>query len=188
MKRVCLYITILVSLAFCSCSRSNRIIPEKKMAEVYADMFLADQWIHDHPQYRSKADTTLFYDAIFQKHGYKFGDYEASLDYYIDHPDKFIKISQHTANIIGKRREAFISGADREREINDILRHALYEKKEFTLGELHKGYRVLWPAGEKRTDTLVLNSYYVKRSHSIRADQEPQIGKLPRPERFTRIW
>ena len=180
MKKAGLHILLVLLLASsAACSRGSRVIPERKMTELIADMFIADQWLHDFPQYRSKADTTLFYDAVFRMHGYTFEDYQASLDFYIDHPDKFIKVSQKAADLIGSRREAFSGETQREREVNDILRHAKYKKVEFKAGELQTGYRVLWPSSGNVRDTLVLNNYNVERNNRIRADQKPAPGKLP---------
>ena len=50
------------ALALSSCSKGGRVLSEHKMEMLYTDMFLADQWLRDHPKYRAMADTTLFFD------------------------------------------------------------------------------------------------------------------------------
>ena len=81
-------------LAVTSCSKGGRVLSEHKMELLYADMFLADQWLRDHPQYRSTADTTLFFDPIFEKHNITFEDYDASLKYYVSNPELLAEITQ----------------------------------------------------------------------------------------------
>jgi hypothetical protein len=57
-------------------------------------MFLADQWLGDNYSARRSADTTRFYETIFHKFGYDFEDYDASVNYYLHHPEKYRKIME----------------------------------------------------------------------------------------------
>lgn len=51
---------VLVSLLLlASCSEKGRVIPQDKFSEIYAEMFLADQWLTSRYSERTKADTTL---------------------------------------------------------------------------------------------------------------------------------
>lgn len=76
------------------------------MVKIYEDMFMADQWLKDFPDNNEKADTTLFYERIFKKYGYSFKDYDASINYYIDRPDKFTKVfKQVQTNLLAKSRK-----------------------------------------------------------------------------------
>lgn len=88
-----------------SCGR-GRVIPPRKMAQVYADMLLADQWLHDHPSYRTQADTTLFYGAVFKKYGYSFKDYDASVRHYMENPNAYSKIVKKAGKGLERRRAA----------------------------------------------------------------------------------
>ncbi|MBQ2522222.1 MAG: DUF4296 domain-containing protein [Bacteroidales bacterium] len=88
-----------------SCSR-GRIIPARKFARLYADMLVADQWLRDHPEYRTQADTTLFYGAVFKKYGYSFKDYDASVYYYLEDPASYAKILKKSAAQLDRRRKA----------------------------------------------------------------------------------
>lgn len=96
----------------CSCQRKARLISEDDMTDLYVDLFLADQWLRDNPRLRSRIDTTLFYDPIFKKHGYRFEDYDYSLYYYCGRPDKL-------ADITSKASQILKDEADRWRKIKE---------------------------------------------------------------------
>ncbi len=75
-----------------SCSGRGRVIPASKLSDIYAEMFLADQWLTSHYSERRVADTSLFYEPIFKKYGYTLKDYDASVHHYIEKPDDYAKI------------------------------------------------------------------------------------------------
>lgn len=91
------------AVAVLSCSCGSRVIPKDKLAEIYADMFLADQWLEANPAARRTADTTCVYEAVFEKYGYDADDYRASLDHYMDDPERFSKILRKSASILEAR-------------------------------------------------------------------------------------
>lgn len=102
----------LLVLAF-SCQRDkSELIPRKKMARIYADMFVMDQWILDNVEHRKTADTTWVYEPIFEKYGYTSKDYNYSMEYYIQDPDKYARILRET-----------------NRQLEDHLKHLKKEKK-----------------------------------------------------------
>lgn len=103
-----------------SCTGHRRIIPRGIMADIYADMFLADQWLSDHPGERKRVDTMLFYDPIFKRYGYSFEDYDASVKHYLKDPEKFSKIFRNASNKLKKESERFRKLADRVQEITDF--------------------------------------------------------------------
>ena len=154
MKRFLAYVVVLaLSVPLLSGCGRPRIIPGDRMAKIYAEMFIADQWLHDHPSARRVADTTFFYEPIFNKYGYSFKDYAASVDKYINDPDKFAKIIRNTASIIEKR-------AKEVNELRDIENRILtanaaifgYQNKDFTTDSSRwRISHVLWG-----TDTLAL--------------------------------
>lgn len=88
---------VLMSLLFAGCSRGPRIIPASKLVDIYADMFMADQWVASNYNARRNADTTLFYEPIFEKYGYTFEDYDASVRHYLEKPDEYAKILKSSA-------------------------------------------------------------------------------------------
>ena len=77
-----LFLFLFIAFSICSCSRS-KVLSEKKMEDLYVDMFIADQWLRDHGDCRDKADSSLYYDVVFKKHHCTFEDYDASLKYYL---------------------------------------------------------------------------------------------------------
>ena len=79
-----------------SCSGGGKVIPRKKMVSIYADMFVADQWLNQNYKAERVADTSFVYEAIFEKYGYDSEDYRASVDYYIQDPDRFARILRQT--------------------------------------------------------------------------------------------
>lgn len=84
-----------------------KIIPERKLSEIYAEMFLADVWLSDNPRQRQVADTSLFYEAIFQKYGYTTADYDASVQKYLENPEKFSTIFEEAASILREKHDEY---------------------------------------------------------------------------------
>lgn len=87
-----------------SCGKKEgRVIPRGKLAEIYAEMLVTDQWIADHSQMRRMADTSLVYEPIFEKYGYTSADYRKSVDVYMDDPERFSRILRTTVGIFDKK-------------------------------------------------------------------------------------
>lgn len=176
MKRFCIYLLGLLSLfSLYSCSGKGRIIPEARMTEIYADMFLEDQWLATYRKYRPMADTTLFYDPIFEKYGYDFKDFSRSVDYYVDHPEKYIKLLRKTETLLTKRREPFAAEMEREKEYRQVLAKSNYKRVNFN------DDKVKW----KFLDTLMTVKSYDEGTNGIRPDKKPSTRKLSRPELVT---
>lgn len=104
----------LLAACLCSCDRDGEVIPRKKFARIYAEMFLADTWLVNAPyDARVIADTTAFYRPILEKYGYTLEDYWASVSYYMQDPDRFSRIIaksgtmlENELKILEKSREA----------------------------------------------------------------------------------
>ena len=92
-------------LSAASCSRDGRVIPKKKMAEIYADMFVADQWIGQNYKASRVADTSLFYESVLQRYGYTSEDYRKSVGHYMADPDRFARILRRTVLVLEDRME-----------------------------------------------------------------------------------
>lgn len=118
-----------VLLAF-SCGKKYKIIPKKELAQIYAEMFLADQWVHDHQNFSRTADTTYLYPVIFQKYGYTIEDYQASIDYYISDPEDLAKVLDHTKVILSmKSDELRIKKAIRQKEEEKRIKRRKFRKE-----------------------------------------------------------
>ena len=87
-----------------SCRKDGaEIIPRGKLAEIYAEMLVTDQWIMTTPGVRLIADTTLVYEPILQKYGYDSDDYRKSIDKYMDDPERYSRILRTSAQILEKQ-------------------------------------------------------------------------------------
>ena len=93
-----------VVLFLSSCTGDGgKVIPRSKLAEIYAEMLITDQWISDTPGVRRTADTSLVYEPIFQKYGYTTADYRTSVDRYMDDPERFSRILRTTVQILDEK-------------------------------------------------------------------------------------
>ena len=75
------------------------------MAKIYAEMLVMDQWAVSDSRLRQKADTSLIYEPIFEKYGYDGEDYRASVEYYMNDPERFSRILRESADILDARIE-----------------------------------------------------------------------------------
>lgn len=102
MKRLSAYLLAFIAALSLlqGCLGRGRVIPKDAMSRIYAEMFVADQWLRDHPDSRKTADTTLFYDPILKKYGYNARDYDASIRYYSKHTDRYSKVLDKSSEIL----------------------------------------------------------------------------------------
>ena len=114
----------MLALLVCAClltsCRHVKIMSERDMSDIYAEMFLADQWLNDNPGLKRTADTTRFYETIFRRFGYGFEVYDASVNYYLNHPEKYKKIVERAQNKLRstqKSLESFEKALERQNQI-----------------------------------------------------------------------
>lgn len=137
-----IFAALLSALLLSSCGR-GRVIPPGAFAAVYADMFLADQWIRENPGERSRADTTYFYGAVLKRHGYRVRDYDRSVRHYLDNPAAYSKILEHSSEILKKRANTL-----------ELKRDALARERAGNLVVIpEKG---LWKILEAQKDSLLM--------------------------------
>lgn len=105
MKRALnIFVAFAVLLSFLACSnKETRVIPRGKMAKIYAEMLMMDQFTLSDTKYRQLADTTLVYEPIFRNYGYDTDDYRLSVEYYMNDPERYSRILRATIEIIDKR-------------------------------------------------------------------------------------
>lgn len=121
MKKFFLGIIVASAILSCSAGGGGKVIPRKVFAEIYADMFVADQWAHSSSwQYRTTLDTTELYEPIFRKYGYTADDYIASVDYYLEDPVRYERILQRAYDIITARQEV-LDEERKEKERQELL-------------------------------------------------------------------
>ena len=127
-----------VFLLAVSCGRKeDKVIPRSKLAEIYAEMMLVDQWIMNNPGNRHIADTSLVYEPVLERYGYTSADYRKSVDVYMNDPERFSRILRTTAEILGEKLSAL---EDQKKEIEHQealrkLRESLKIKVEIDMGE-----------------------------------------------------
>ena len=158
MRRAAHIVVLAVVLAaLCACGHRARVIPENKLVRIYHDMFLADQWVRDHPDARTEVDTMLIFDPIFHRYGYTFADYDRTVHYYLDHNDDYVKLLNRVEKQLRKEGEDLQLEADaltaREVELNKFRR--AFQEKDFSTDSLRwAGVNALWPVVLPPTDTL----------------------------------
>lgn len=181
MRRAAHIAVLAVVLAgLCACGHRNRIIPENKLVRIYHDMFLADQWVRDHPDSRFDVDTTLLFDPIFHRYGYTFEDYDRTVQYYLDRSEQFVKILNRVETQLRKEGESLQQEADRltarEVELNKFRR--AYRQKDFSTDSLRwAGIQPLWPV-----DTLPAPDTLTARADSLAQADSLQVTLLPETE------
>ena len=96
---------LLAVMVFASCSSQDEaeVIPRNKLADIYMEMFMTDQWISSTPGMRMIADTSLVYEPILEKYGYDKLDYIHSVDFYMNDPERFSRILRASMDKLDKR-------------------------------------------------------------------------------------
>jgi DNA-binding transcriptional MerR regulator len=92
------------------------------MVEIMVEMFMFEQTVRDHREFSPIADTTLVYAAILRKHGYSVKEYNRSLAYHLQKPDKLKKAMISHRDQMMKRKNAL------QEEVDKALRMAEVEK------------------------------------------------------------
>ena len=147
---------LLLLLLFPGCGRRGRVIPAGKLAEIYVDMFLADQWISDNYSGKRVADTSDFYGPIFKAHGYSFKDYDRSVNHYLENPDNYSHLLDKSTTILEKRIKALKSEQERREKIEELeryLRDNLLPRVDF-----EKDDTLLWRPDSLAADSLAIDS------------------------------
>ena len=98
-KHILVILTAVLLTQACS-GEKDKVIPRSKLAEIYAEMFVTDQWLVDNPKVRRIADTSLVYQPILEKYGYTAADYRKSVDKYMDDPERYSRILRSSAKIL----------------------------------------------------------------------------------------
>ena len=155
---VLLLVLLAVLCCTAGCGRRARLIPDSKMKRIVVEMYLADQWFREHPNQRAAGDTTLVFDPIFRRFGYTFEDYDKSVHYYLDHPDKYNKVLSGASEQLRARGDQLQKELEAWREHERMLDafRRLYKPQDFSDDSLRwTGRRILWPERTTR-DTLVI--------------------------------
>ncbi len=101
-RHIVILVAILLLAASCG-EKKDEVIPRGKLAEIYAEMLVLDQWIVAKPANRRVADTSLVYEPIFEKYGDTSADYRRSVDEYMNDPERYSRILRTTGEILDKK-------------------------------------------------------------------------------------
>ena len=96
--RLSLLALSLAWLCLSGCNRKDKVIPRAVMADIYADLFVADQWLREQGPAFQEADTMRFYEPVFRKYGYTTLDFRNSANYYLKDPRRFARILQQASS------------------------------------------------------------------------------------------
>lgn len=100
LKKIIPYIFLVILILTQSCTSNEEVMGEEEFSVILSEMYLADQFIETHPQFRAQTDTMRLYSAIFKKHGYTDAKYEESVKYYLQHGDLYKVIHKQARNIL----------------------------------------------------------------------------------------
>lgn len=125
-RHILLGSVLLLTLFSCS-QKKERVIPRDRLSEIYAEMFVLDQWLDDNRDLRRTADTSLVYAPVLEKYGYTYDDYLRSVDFYMKDPTRYSRILRSSSEILNGRLSALkaekkaMEDARREKERRDSL-------------------------------------------------------------------
>jgi hypothetical protein len=187
MRKILCHIVFVAAVLsmFVSCDRPPGVMSQRKMTRVCADMFIADQWLRDHPQYIVAADTTSFFDPVFRKSGVTFEGYNKSVRYYAGKPDEYAKILMNASKLLKKR------GAERARQ---IARYAKKHPAQQFYGNILRDFQndplvwqsdfILWPKPKPQAEDTARTGTSAD-SAGVAADTVVKADKvLPLPGKF----
>ena len=114
------FLATAIAVTMVSCTREGTIIPPRKMKEIYCEMLLADEWLRTHPEKRSQADTTWFYEPIFNKYGYTQKDYRYTVEFYLNDPMRYSELMDKVIARLQSEAGALRTEAAREERLRQV--------------------------------------------------------------------
>lgn len=127
MKR-CTLLLILGALLLSSCSSAP--IPQKKMMDIYYEMFTIDGIITDTPELRAHTDSLSVYGGILERYGYTMEDYFSAVDYYLKKPESFARMMKKVQKRINDEIDRLDAERIRLREEAELQKDRLVETEE----------------------------------------------------------
>ena len=163
MKRIFLFLLLLGALL--SCTPRGRVIPKERLAEIYADLFMADEWVAE-KHLRGALDTASIYGAVLERYGYTVEDYRVTAKEYLKDPERYAKIIKRTMKLLEQREKDLKKEIQRLDELKDKNKEiensgAHYQDFFEPLIRYLTGPRVL------QLDTLNFPSWYVFNQYKV---------------------
>lgn len=183
MKRLFTYcILVLVLWAACGCTR-GRVLSVKKFSKITEEMLLADAWLEVHPECRTKADTSLLYDPIFKKYGCRFRDYDSTLSYMMEHPEKYVEALQ----LAHDRVEARLVELDSLCARNEALRVLEEQARQALEDSLARADSIALADSLARVDSLALADSLAVADSLALADSLAVVDSLARGDSMVKV-
>ena len=155
-------------LCLSSCREKESIIPKDIMSQIYYDIYLTDEAVDVNYGLRRMADTMRIYEPIFNKYGYTTDDYNRSVDFYLERPDKFEDVFEDTKTMLEKRKAELNSILEAEGKrprlwsLVDSLE--LYTSEGIHAGMVYKYMRVLFFKPDSTVpESPVIDSAFIER-------------------------
>ena len=104
--RARIFLCLVLAVCLFSCSRGGKVIPADRLARIYEEMFITDQWVRVHGNEYRKADTSLVYEPILQRYGYTPEDYRVSVEHYLSEPGEYADIFDAVKERLQRRIDA----------------------------------------------------------------------------------
>lgn len=122
-------VIVLLAWVLSSCGKREKIIPRSTMSKIYADMAMTDAVLQNRDYAtRRTADTSLVYEAIFQKYGYTTDDYLASQRKYIKDPGRYVRMLKKAVLQTESDKKVLVAEQKRLKELREkaagVRRHA----------------------------------------------------------------
>ena len=155
-------------LCLSSCRDRKDIIPKGTMSKIYYDIYMTDEAVDANYGLRRMADTMRIYEPIFNKYGYTTDDYNRSVDFYLERPDKFEDVFEDTKTMLEKRKAELNSILEAEGKrprlwsLVDSLE--LYTSEGIHAGMVYKYMRVLFFKPDSTVpESPVIDSAFIER-------------------------
>ena len=155
-------------LCLSSCREKESIIPKDIMSQIYYDIYMTDEAVDVNYGLRRMADTMRIYEPIFNKYGYTTDDYNRSVNFYLERPDKFEDVFEDTKTMLEKRKAELNSILEAEGKrprlwsLVDSLE--LYTSEGIHAGMVYKYMRVLFFKPDSTVpESPVIDSAFIER-------------------------
>ena len=124
MKKSLLTLLCCISFLLLGCQPEG-VIPREEMTSLLADLYLADGCIEASSNHAQSWDSVDVYGPLLEAHGVTPELFNASVDYYLAHPDEFIKIY---SNVVQKLAEE--GRMIEDQEMQDEMQEEMDEEPE----------------------------------------------------------
>ena len=155
-------------LCLSSCREKESIIPKDIMSQIYYDIYMTDEAVDVNYRLRRMADTMRVYQPIFNRYGYTTEEYNRSVNFYMERPDKFEDVFEETKTMLEKRKAELNSILEAEGKrprlwsLVDSLE--LYTSEGIHAGMVYKYMRVLFFKPDSTIpESPVIDSAFIER-------------------------